>query len=75
MSTGIGYCITCEYENCPTPGVKKKQGGNCSFWTDGESMPYVDEHWPCPYCDEILFIETAEQHRCPGMGTELFSIR
>lgn len=74
MRTGIGYCITCKYDKCPTPGVKKKPGGNCSFWTDGENLLQVDEHWPCPDCDAILFIETADQHRCSAAGADLVRI-
>lgn len=32
----IGYCTTCTYDICPTPSVKKKPGGNCSFWVNGK---------------------------------------
>lgn len=36
LSSQIGRCTTCIYDNCPTPSVKKKPGGNCSFWLNGK---------------------------------------
>jgi hypothetical protein len=32
----IGRCTTCTYDNCPTPSVKKKPGGNCAKWSSGK---------------------------------------
>lgn len=52
----IGRCITCHQPNCPTPTIKDRGDGNCSWWTNGESIPQINEHEECPKCDSIMTV-------------------
>lgn len=62
----IGTCYSCVRDECLQPKQAKDnpQHGCREGWTNGESIEEVDEHWDCPECGEILFIETADQHHC-----------
>lgn len=62
----IGYCNTCVEPQCDQPRIKKTMA-SCPkglAWTNGTVHDEISEHWDCPNCEEILFIETADQHRC-----------
>lgn len=70
--TGIGYCPTCTYSNCPTPTKKGKPGVNCSHWTDGKPMPEIDEHDTCDQCGSVITIDQGNYPlRCPYCEFEL----
>jgi|GEM_PF-4374137 len=62
----IGTCYTCVRFACLQPKHAEQfpDQGCREGWTNGEVIQDIDEHWPCPECDEIIFIETASHHQC-----------
>jgi len=63
---GVGTCKSCVRDECLQPKHAREhpEQGCREGWTDGEVIVEIDEHWPCPDCDEILFTETADKHLC-----------
>lgn len=53
----IGYCTTCQNTACPTPKVRNKADGNCSYWTDRKLIAEVSEHDTCSQCDAVISID------------------